>query len=115
MGLANNIREITIGMPFRDAAAPNAWGTKAGGVSAYKGIMDFDGDTFQPPIDCRRLKIDPYASWSQQVSVKTVGEDFLNSIRPNDPNEPTARVTVVIFHNGKQVYQTSWVVVAPDP
>ena len=114
-GLANNIREITVGLSFRDPAAPNVWGTKSGGVTAYNGIMDFDGDTFQPPIDCRRQKIDVYSSWSQKVAVQTVGEDFLGSLRPNDVNEPTARVTVTVFHNGEQIYQTSWVVVAPDP
>jgi hypothetical protein len=84
-------------------------------VAAYNGIMDFDGDTFSPPIDCRRNKIDPYSSWSQIVSVTTVAEDFLTSTRPNDVNEPTARVTVTITRGGVQVYQTSWLVVAADP
>src|SRR5712691_4452668 len=90
MNLANNIKEITVGMRFRDPAAPNVWGTKSGGVAAYNGIMDFDGDTFQPPLDCRRQKLDVYSTWAQKVTVSTVGEDFLTSVRPNDPNEPTA-------------------------
>jgi Tfp pilus assembly protein PilV len=115
IGLANNVREITVGMSFRDPAVPNAWGTKAGGVAAYNGIMDFDGDTFQPPLDCRRQKIDVYSSWAQQVTVTTVAEDFLTSARPDDVNEPTAMVTVVILHGGVRVYQTSWLVSSPDP
>jgi hypothetical protein len=34
----------------------------------------------------------------------------VSAARPNDATQPTARVTVVITHNNKKVYQGSWLV-----
>ena len=69
----------------------------------------------QPPLDCRRQSVAVYSNWAQKVTVATVGDDMLTSIRPDDPTAATARVTVTIIHNGIQVYQTSWLAIAPDP
>lgn len=116
VNLANNVHEICYGMAFYDPQQPAQWSTKeAGGVANYDNILDLDGETFSPPLDVRRLPMAGYGNWSQQVAVRTVGQDYVSSTRPSTTAEPTARVTVTVLHNGRQVYETSWLAVAPSP
>jgi hypothetical protein len=43
-----------------------------------------------------------------------VDPNSVSGARPNDPTIPTAKVSVVIKHNTKVVYQASWLVTAPN-
>jgi prepilin-type N-terminal cleavage/methylation domain-containing protein len=110
VNLANNIHEITIGMAFTDATSPNSTTTKESSVANYNDIWDLNGDTYSPPLDVRRNPIAGYSNWSQSVTVQTVDPNNVSAARPNDATQPTARVTVVITHNNKKVYQGSWLV-----
>ena len=116
VNLANNIHEITIGMAFQDATTPSLTTHAAGeAVSAYTDIWDMNGDTYSPPLDVRRNPISAYANWAQKVTVQSVDPTNLTAVRPNDPvNLPTARITVTILHNNRQVYTASWLVTAPN-
>jgi len=55
-----------------------------------------------------------YSSWAQQVTVQSVQPDALTATRPNNVTLSTARVTVVITHNGHPVHTASWIVAAPN-
>ena len=117
VNLANNIHEITIGMTFQDATTPSLT-THANGeaVSAYTDIWDMNGDTYSPPLDVRRNPINAYGTWAQKVTVQSVDPNNVNFVEPtaNPVTFPTARVTVAITHNGRTVYQASWLVTAPN-
>jgi type II secretory pathway pseudopilin PulG len=120
VNLANNVHEISLGLPFYDPdtlpKATPAWSTPENASNtAFDDILDLDGKTFNPPIDVNRNSIANADAWTQQVSVKSVGGDQMSSVRPNTVAEPTALVTVTILHNNKAVYQMSWVAVAPAP
>lgn len=115
--LANNIHEISLGLPFTDPVNPTSASTKeSGGPTAYNDIWDLNGDTYSPPIDVTRHPVSGYSSWAQQVTVQSVAPTNLTATFPPDPvNYSTARVAVVITHKGKPVYTASWIVAAPDP
>lgn len=114
--LANNVHEISLGMAFVDPQNPLVWNTKEpGGITAYDNVMDLDGTSFSPPLDVRRQPMPDYSGWGQRVRVESVAEDYVASVRPNTLDEPTVRVTVTIFRNGRDVYTTSWLAVAPAP
>jgi hypothetical protein len=114
--LANNVHEISLGLAFKDPQNPTAWNSKeAGGVTAYDNVTDLDATSFSPPLDVRRQPMPAYSGWGQRVKVESVAEDYVASVRPNTITYPTARVTVTIFHNGRDIYTTSWLAVAPAP
>jgi len=120
INLANNIREISLGMNYQDPEQPTVWNTKEGTgtpnnrVALYDNVFDLDGDTYNPPLDVRRLPIGNYTNWAQQVVVETVDPDQIASARPKNATWPTARITVTVTRNGTPVHSASWLVVAPN-
>lgn len=114
VNLANNIHEITIGMPFQKPGNPGSLAKDSGGPTAYTYLWDMNGDTYSPPLDVRRNPITTYSTWSQKVTINTVDPTNVTAARPNDPTVATARVTVVITHNSQTVYQASWLITAPN-
>jgi hypothetical protein len=116
VNLARNVHEISLGLPFYDPQEPTKWDTKeAGGVTAWDDLLDLDGASFSPPLDVRKQPMPLYEGWTQKVSVETVAHDFVGSVRPDTTTEPTAQVTVVVMHHGKEIYKLSWLAVAPSP
>ena len=128
INLANNIREMSLGLAYYDPDAPTTWDTKEATIKAYDNIMDLDGATdtwnlasdpangfqvFSPPIDVRRDAISNYPGWAQWVKVETVSANSVSTVLPHDPTSPTARVTVKIMRNDTEVYRMSWLAVAP--
>jgi hypothetical protein len=114
--LANNIHEISLGLAFADPENPLVWNTKEpAGITACDNVIDLDGTSFSPPLDVRRQTMPNYTGWGQRVKVESVAEDYVASVRPNTLAEPTVRVTVTIFHHGRDIYTTSWLAVAPAP
>ncbi|QOV90115.1 PilV family protein [Humisphaera borealis] len=115
VNLANNMREIALGLPFNDPEQPVTWATKEASVASYDDVLDLDGTSFSPPLDVRRQPIADLTSWKQTVTVQSVAPDAVPSVRPNNATTATARVTVKILQNNKQVHEMSWLVVAPNP
>lgn len=115
VNLANNVHEISIGLPFQNPTNPTTLAKDSGGPTAYTYLWDMNGDTYSPPLDVTRNPISVYSGWSQQVTITSVSPTNVTSERANDPTVPTAKVAVVITHNGTVVYQTSWLITAPDP
>ncbi|HXE51711.1 MAG TPA: prepilin-type N-terminal cleavage/methylation domain-containing protein [Tepidisphaeraceae bacterium] len=114
VNLANNIHEISLWLAFQDTNNPGSPTTKETSPANYNDIWDMNGDTYSPPLDVSRNSIATYGNWAQQVTVSTVDPNNVTATRPNDPTQPTARVTVIITHRGKQVYQASWLITAPN-
>lgn len=117
MMLANNVVEAVAALPFNDPqTGTRTFGPETGQVLAtFDDIDDFDGQSFNPPIDAMRQPIAALSAYSQVVSVVPVYS--------NQPtNGPTAkttytgavRVTVIILHRppnhstAGEIYRTSW-------
>ena len=113
VNLANNVREMSLGMKFYDPQQPTVWNTKEATVAQWDNVMDLDGVVFSPPRDARRQPISGYANWQQVIEVDSVSKDKVTDKIADNPTEPMARVTVTIRRGGLPVYVTSWLVVAP--
>ena len=114
VNLANNIHEITIGLPFQNPTNPSSLGQgqwRADGLHLFVG---HERRHLFPAVGCCRNPIAIYGNWSQKVTINTVDPTNVTASRPNDPTVPTARVTVVITHNGAVVYTVSWLITAPN-
>ena len=119
INLANNVREISLGLAFSDPDQPAVWNTKEATIAQYRDIKDLDGENWCPPRDVRRQQILGYDTWRQKIKVETVSQNNVGGIAlPNDPKEPTARITVTIQRGSDpakatDVYVMSWLAVAP--
>lgn len=121
INLAGNIREAMTGVRFADQSTPTHWGPETGeSLSGYDDVDDFDGASFSPPIDARRVALGSnYAAWTQKVSVVSVRPDNLSVTMSHLTLEPalrpTSRVTVTIERNGQFVYSQNWIAAYADP
>lgn len=124
MLLAENIQETMAGVSFSDPAYGRTYfGVEPGQtLPSYDDIDDFDGKTFNPPIDSTRTAIPSLSQYSQVISVWPV---YPNQLSANsntgspDISQTTytgaARVTVRILHQQHpgdvptEVYRTSWI------
>lgn len=93
LGLASSIHEMSLGV-------------------AYDDIMSLDNDTYTPPVDARGVAISTLSNWNQSIDVKYVNPANLKFAVPDTQEEPTARITVTISHNGRYVYSTNWLATA---
>lgn len=126
MMLAGNIQEMMEGLSFNDPAYGSTYfGPEPGETLAtYNDCDDFDGLTFNPPIDATCQPIAALSPYSQVVSVVPVYATQPGSnTNPAAPDLPKTtytgalRVQVRILYkpNGlaaTEVYRTSWVRVA---
>jgi prepilin-type N-terminal cleavage/methylation domain-containing protein len=122
VNLANNIHEISLGLPVQNQNNTLPIAKETGAVTTYTRLWSMSGDTYSPPLDVTRHPITAYSTWSQSVTIHTVDPSNVNAVRPSNnnidptvgPTYSTARLTVVIKHNGQPVYQTSWLITAPN-
>jgi type II secretory pathway pseudopilin PulG len=96
LGLAGNIHERAIRVNYGDLFAT------------------FNDKTFSPPIDATGAVLTNFNNWTQVVDVKYVDPSALTSTVPDAQIEPTAQMSVLIRYKGKSVYQTTWLVAAPQ-
>ena len=124
MLLAGHIREAMVQMPFNDPISGRSnFGYEAGEtLNSFDDVDDFDGQTFNPPIDSLRQSITSMGQYSQVVSVVPVFPNKLNS-NANDTAPEIAkttytgavRVRVRVLYQAKstdspaEVYRASWV------
>jgi type II secretory pathway pseudopilin PulG len=127
MLLAENIQESMAGLSFNDPAFGRTYfGSEPGQtLGSFDDVDDFDGQTFNPPIDSTRKPISILSSYSQVVSVWPV---YPNQLSANaDPSSAdflqttytgAVRVTVRVLRRTSpaavpsEVYRTSWLRVA---
>jgi hypothetical protein len=114
MLLANNIQETMASLPFNDPIQGRKYfGPEPNETSAtWNDVDDFDGASFNPPIDSMRNELANLSQYTQEVTVAPVDPSYLAS-------EKTAytgavRVTVEIFYQPnasaakQEVYRISW-------
>jgi hypothetical protein len=122
--LANNIQEALGGLSFSDPGTTTAvFGAEAGEVLAtYEDVDDFDGLTFNPPINSQRQTINELNQYSQVVSVWPVYPNKL-SVNSNEASPDVAKTTYTgavrirtrILYQAtpndvpREVYRASWV------
>jgi prepilin-type N-terminal cleavage/methylation domain-containing protein len=122
--LGEHVREVTQDLPFNDPFTGRSFfGYESGETLAtFDDIDDFDGQTFNPPIDSTRTPITEMSQYTQVVSVMPV--------YPNQPSSNTnetspsisksiytgaARIRVRILYRptagaaNQEVYRTQWV------
>src|SRR5436190_6347822 len=105
MLLAENVQETMAGLSFSDPAYGKTYfGAEPGQtLGSFDDVDDFDAQTFNPPIDSTRARINSLANYTQVVSVWPVYPNQLSSnANPSNPEflqtayTGAARVTVRI-------------------
>lgn len=123
MMLATNIQEATGGLSFADPGVPNHFGPETGeSLGTYDDVDDFDGASYNPPIDSLRQQITSLGQYTQVVSVWPINPSQLSSnSNESSPSIPkttytgAVRVRVRILYRAEpadvagEVYRASWV------
>ena len=122
--LANEIREMTLGLPQHDPISGTAtWGPEGNELTLanFDDLDDFDGDegtgmTFSPPVNALRLEIPNMEGWSQVVTVENVDPAFISAGTPAPDNTTeVVRFTCrVLFQGpndtgGSEITRMTWV------
>jgi len=109
INLAKGVRELMVGLPVADPTTPTHWGSETGETLAgYDDIDDFDGKTYEPPIDGRRQSVTTFTGWKQAIKVQSVDPNLLTTTVPNGTTA-AVRVTVTVSRNNKEVTKYSWI------
>jgi type II secretory pathway pseudopilin PulG len=112
--LVEEIRELTTSLPVMDPVFPE---TKTSGVfgpegeasvALYDDVDDFDGQTFNPPIDVHCNPLNNFANFSQTITVESVNPSDLTNVQA-DYSTLLVRVTVQVALNGEEVSTCSWI------
>lgn len=124
MLMASNVREAMGGLSFRDPGTLGAvFGPETGETLAtWEDVDDFDGSTFNPPIDSLRQPISDQSQYTQVVSIWPVDPNQLslnsNESSPEIPKTTytgAVRVRVRVLYQtspadvASEVYRTSWI------
>ena len=124
MLLTAHIREAMVGLSFNDPISGRSnFGYESGeSLTSFNDIDDFDGQTFNPPIDSLRATVTSMSQYTQVVSVVPVFPNKLNSntddTAPEIPKTTytgAARVRVRVLYRtlptdpATEVYRASWV------
>ncbi|MEA2709681.1 MAG: hypothetical protein QOF78_2282 [Phycisphaerales bacterium] len=124
MLLAGHVQETMAGLSFNDPARGLAtFGAEPGQtLTGYDDIDDFDGQSFNPPIDALRRRVPALSQFTQNVIVMPVYATQLSA--NNNPAAPAiprtaytgaARVTVRILYRARtvdapvEIYRASWI------
>jgi len=113
MMLAQHIQESLVSLPFTDPNPLSAtFGAETGETLAtFDDVDDFNGMTFNPPIDAGRTEIEGLDQYSQVITVTNA-----NPARPSATGTAgsAVRVRVVVTYQAnaaapvEQVYSYSW-------
>ena len=122
--LGDNVREAMTGLSFQDPTSTGTnWGPEAGeSLAGYDDVDDFDGMTFNPPIDSTRTAVTQLSRYTQTVSVMPVSPDEpggnYDEAAPTLPKGAytgAVRVRVRVTYQATpsspatEVYRASWV------
>ena len=109
--LIEEIRELTAVLPVIDPeSGTTTFGAEAGesAVSAYDDVDDFDGRSFNPPVDLSGASLPDFAAFTQQVTVENVSASNLDAVVANHTSD-FVRVTVTVMKNNRPVNSASWI------
>jgi len=129
MLLANEVREMTLGMPLHDPITGKTNLGPEGDESTVVAFDDLDdfagvvtsgqgaGTTFDPPINALRQDIGDLNGWSQRVTVESVLPDYIDAaFTQNLGSTDVMRVTVDVFYQApdkaapEPITRLTWVV-----
>jgi hypothetical protein len=131
--LANNIHELCDRVPFIKATStwisnpsPSSISSTlftTGDLTWLDGVIFNASSSPVGPVDSTLSNISGMSGWSQSVTVKSVDPSNVTSpssamapaspyydVHSNSPVDPMCSVTVTVDYEGKQLYQTSWIV-----
>lgn len=93
--LATNVQEMTANLAFKDPFySASTWGVEPmESLTSYNDVDDFDGLSFNPPLDSTRAGIPELARYTQVVTVM-----------PVDPNRPGNNTDAAKPEIGKGTY-----------
>lgn len=106
--LANEIRELTTGLPRFDPITGSAsWGPESNepAVAQYDDLDDFDGaggmgSSFSPPIDANRMQVPNMERWTQSVTVENVLQNMVDGAPAPDNSTDVVRITCRVLYKG---------------
>jgi hypothetical protein len=100
--LADNIRELTNGLPYNSSTEGNHLGPLAGmtSVAQYTDVQCFNGFTANPPIDAQGQTLSNMSNWQQAVTVTHVSPSnfALTDTLPTDSSCVMDRVQVTVSY-----------------
>jgi hypothetical protein len=108
MHLSGNIREAMSGLAFDDPnTGTGGWGPETGETLAnYNDVDDFDGLSFNPPIDSLRSTITSMGQYTQVVTVVPIFPNKLNSnVDDASPEIPDGTYTGAVRIRVRILYQ----------
>ena len=77
-------------------------------VTDYDDLDDFDGVTFNPPVDVNGNVLSDFSEYSQVVTVENLDPgDFTNVVV--DHGSSIVRVSVSVVMNSKEISSTNWI------
>ena len=109
--LIEEIRELTAPLSVVDPVSTTTiFGAEAGEttVAAYDDVDDFNGQSFNPPVDVERTQMPEFAAYTQQVAVQNVTPADLTQTAANHTTD-LYRVTVTITKGGRTITSASWI------
>ena len=113
MLLANNVQEAIASLPFSDPSGSTTFGLEETGqpVTLWDDIDDFDGKTFNPPLDAGLLPLPNMDKYSQEITVKRCDPQKL---KLDAAGADAARVTVRVLFTHRdgtkeELHRLTWV------
>jgi prepilin-type N-terminal cleavage/methylation domain-containing protein len=109
--LIEEIRELTAPLSVVDPVSGKAvFGAETGEttLAAYDDIDDFNGQSFNPPVDAERTQMPEFVAYTQQVTVQNVTPADLTVTAANHSTD-LYRVTVAITKAGRTIASASWI------
>jgi hypothetical protein len=109
--LIEQIRELTTLKQVEDPDITFCtWGPEADetDLSMYNDLDDFQGLTFNPPIDAGLNPLNDFAAFSQTIQVVNISHNnFTQTVGPLGSD--FVRVTVTVQKNGRDICSASWI------
>ncbi len=107
--LLEHIKEKMATLPVVDPVTSNAqFGPEEDDWTQYDDVDDFDGASFNPPIDARGNALSQWSAFTQQVVVQNVDVDDL-ATPVGDLGSNFYRVTVTVLHQQNPVTSGTWI------
>ncbi|MBW8017226.1 MAG: prepilin-type N-terminal cleavage/methylation domain-containing protein [Planctomycetes bacterium] len=109
--LIEEIKAMTMPLEVTDPnSGTSVYGPEADeiAVTDYDDLDDFDGVTFNPPVDVNGNVLSDFSEYSQVVIVENLDPgDFTNVVA--DHGSAIVRVSVSVEMNGKEISSTNWI------
>jgi prepilin-type N-terminal cleavage/methylation domain-containing protein len=106
--LIEQIREMTAVLPTVDPqTGTGTFGHEESTLAAYDDVDDFDGASFNPPIDAGRSQLADLSAYTQVVTVQNVNASNFEQV-VTDHSTTFYRVKVEICRNGHTLNSANW-------